>query len=73
MLFLLKITILHVFDRFEDHARKKKKKKMVTRDVTNFSPIYKITFFEENFLKIIINFQVIWVIKLLLIAMHKFG
>ena len=40
MLFLLKITILHVFDRFEDYTRKKKKeRKIVTRDVTNFSPI----------------------------------
>ena len=40
MLFSLIITILHVFDCFEDHTRKKKKKrKFVTRDVTNFSPI----------------------------------
>ena len=36
MLFSSKSTILHIFDFFEDHTTKKK---FVTRDVTNFSPI----------------------------------
>ena len=36
MLFLSKITILHIFYRFGDHMTKKK---IVTRDVTNFSLI----------------------------------
>ena len=36
MLFLSKITILHIFYRFEDHMTKKK---IFTRDVTNFNPI----------------------------------
>ena len=38
MLFLSKITILHIFDHFEDHTSNKKK--FVTQDATNFSPIY---------------------------------
>ena len=37
MLLLSKITILHIFDRFGDQTTKKKK--FVTQDVTNFSPI----------------------------------
>ena len=36
MLFLSKITILHIFYCFGGHMTKKK---FVTRDVTNFSPI----------------------------------
>ena len=37
MLFLSKITILHILDHFGDHTTKKKM--FVTGDVTNFSPI----------------------------------
>ena len=39
--FWSKITILHMFDSLEDHTTKKaKKKKIVTGDVTNFSPMH---------------------------------
>ena len=41
MSFLSKITILHIVYRFEYHTTKKK---FVTRDVTNFSPIFIMRF-----------------------------
>ena len=37
MLFLSNVTILHIFYRFGDHTTEKKK--IVTQEVTNFSPM----------------------------------